>query len=126
MQLFSNAVPIWITLLFLFSFLVPIFLMVRTVQQGLKQPTFTGQREVKKLPIRIWIFFLSYYGYVAGMSYIGIFQVNTLPPRVLLFTAIPLALFYFLVVFRTKLFKELLGSVQLSHLVRIHIFNVYP
>lgn len=116
--------PIWVSILFLFSFLIPVFLIVKTIQQGLTQPRFTDRREVKKLPIGIWIFFLSYYLYVTLMSFTGIFQVNTLPPKVLLFTAIPLTLFYFLVVFRTKLFSEILASVQLSDLVRIHIFRL--
>lgn len=57
------------------------------------------------------------------MSFTGIFQVNTLPPRILLFTAIPLILFYFPFVFRTKFFWTILENVKLSDLVRIHIFR---
>jgi hypothetical protein len=57
------------------------------------------------------------------MSFTGVFQVNTIPPRVLLFTAIPLTLFSFLFVFRTKTFWKILENVKLSDLVRIHIFR---
>ncbi|MFZ1632832.1 MAG: hypothetical protein WAT43_03100 [Chitinophagales bacterium] len=64
-----------------------------------------------------------YYLYVALMSYTGIFQVNTLPPKILWFTAIPLAIFYFMFVFRTKIFWRVLENVQLSALVRLHTFR---
>jgi hypothetical protein len=70
------------------------------------------------------IFFATYYLYVTLMSFTGIFQVNTLPPRILLFTAIPLLLFYFLFVFRTKTFWNILENVKLSDLIRIHIFRL--
>jgi hypothetical protein len=99
-------------------------MIANLVKKGVTQPIFDNNTTVKKLPILVLLFFAAYYLYVTVMSYTGIFQVNTLPPRVLLFTAIPLTLFYFLVVFRTKTFWQILENVPLSDLVRIHIFRL--
>ena len=124
MDIFTNSVPLWVSILFFISFLVPIFMIVNVVQQGVNQPFFKDNNEVKKLPTLMLIFFATYCLYVTLMSFTGIFQVNTLPPRVLLFTAIPLLLFYFLFVFRTKIFWNILENVKLSDLIRIHIFRL--
>ena len=123
MGLFTNSVPLWVSILFLLCFLVPIFMIVNVVKQGVNHPSFEGDNKVKRLPTLVLLFFAAYYLYVTLMSFTGIFQVNTLPPRVLLFTAIPLVLFYFLFVFRTKTFWKILDHVKLSDLVRIHIFR---
>lgn len=124
MDIFINSVPLWISILFLVCFLVPIFMIVNVVKQGVNQPDFDNKNKVKKMPGKVLIFFACYYMYVTLMSFTGIFNVNTLPPRVLLFTAIPLALFYFIFVFRTKTFWKILEKVKLSDLVRIHIFRL--
>ncbi|MFN0202188.1 MAG: hypothetical protein ACKVTZ_11745 [Bacteroidia bacterium] len=124
MDIFTNSVPLWVSILFLICFIAPIFLIVKVVKQGISHRNFEHEDKVKKLPTSVLLFFLAYYLYVSLMSFTGIFQVNTLPPRVLLFTAIPLLLFYFLFVFRTKIFWKILENVKLSALVRIHIFRL--
>lgn len=124
MDIFTNSVPLWVSILFFISFLVPIFMIVNVVKQSVNQPFFKDNDKVKKLPTLALLFFATYYLYVTLMSFTGIFQVNTLPPRVLLFTAIPLLLFYFLFVFRTKTFWNILAHVKLSDLIRIHIFRL--
>lgn len=124
MDIFTNSVPTWLSVLFLICFLVPIFMIVQVVKKAVNHPDFVNNANAKKLPTRIFLFYTSYYLYVMFMSFSGVFQVNTLPPRVLLFTAIPLTLFYFLVVFRTKIFWKILEQVTLSQLVRIHIFRL--
>lgn len=124
MNIFTNSVPLWVSSLFFVSFLVPIFMIVNVVKQGVNHPFFKDNSKVKKLPTLVLLFFATYYLYVTLMSFTGVFQVNTLPPRVLLFTAIPLILFYFLFVFRTKTFWNILENVKLSDLVRIHIFRL--
>jgi hypothetical protein len=124
MDIFTNSVPTWLSVLFLICFLVPIFMIVQVVKKAVSQPDFVNNTNAKKLPTWIFLFYTSYYLYVMFMSFSVVFQVNTLPPRVLLFTAIPLALFYFLFVFRTKLFWNILEQVTLSQLVRIHIFRL--
>lgn len=124
MDIFTNSVPLWVSILFFISFLVPIFMIVNLVKQGVNRPFFKDNIKVKNMPNLVLIFFAAYYLYVTLMSFTGIFLVNTLPPRVLLFTAIPLLLFYFLFVFRTKTFWNILENVKLSNLIRIHIFRL--
>jgi hypothetical protein len=124
MDIFTNSVPLWVSILFLASFLIPIFMIANVVRQCVSSPTFDASKKEKRLPTLVLIFFATYYLYVTLMSFTGVFQVNTLPPRVLLFTAIPLLLFYFLFLFRTKTFWKILKNVKLSNLVRIHIFRL--
>lgn len=124
MNIFTNSVPLWISILFLISFIIPILMIANIVRQGVEQPQFDTNKNVKKLPSLIMLFFGIYYFYVMIMSFTGIFMVNTLPPRILLFTAIPLILFYFLFVFRTKLFWTILENIKLSSLVRLHVFRL--
>ena len=124
MDIFTNSVPLWVSLLFLVSFIIPIFRIAKVVNQGVNQPNFEGDTHAKKLPTLVLIFFAAYYLYVMLLSFTGIFQVNTLPPRVLVFTAIPLLLFYFFFIFRTKTYWKILENVNLSDLVRLHIFRL--
>ena len=120
--IFTNIVPTWVSALFLISFMTPVFLIASTVKQATLQIQSNTQRYIK-LPGRITIFILLYFIYTAIMSYTGIFQVNMLPPKILLFTGIPLIIFYFLVVFRSSLFWKILEKTTLSNLVRIHTFR---
>ena len=116
MGLFTNSAPLWVSILFLLCFFVPIFMIVNVVKQGVNHPSCEGDNKVKRLPTLVLFFFATYYLYVTLMSFTGIFQVNTLPPRVLLFTAIPLVLFYFLFAFRTKTYLLLINSKLMNRL----------
>lgn len=123
MTIFSNTVPQWISALFVISFIIPIFMIANVIKQGALKANLENDK-IKTLPRNIIIFFASYYVYVTIMSFTGIFQVNTLPPKILIFTGIPLTLFYFVFVFRTKLFWKILENVKLSSLVKIHVFRL--
>lgn len=122
MEIFTNAVPTWLSVLFLICFLFPIVMIARTVKTAAIN-TNINPAAARKLPQLVALFLGLYYLYVALMSYTGIFQKNTLPPKILWFTAIPLIVFYFFVVFRAKTFWTLLENVKLSALVRIHSFR---
>lgn len=123
MDIFSNAVPYWLSALLLLCFIVPVLMIANLVRQGIDRGGLEASEKLQKLPRTVVLFFSFYYLYVGIMSFTGIFQVNSLPPRVLLFTALPLLLFYFLFVFRTKVFWKILENVQLSGLVRLHFFR---
>ncbi len=122
MTIFTNTVPQWISALFVISFIIPIFMIANVVKQGALKANIENDK-TKTLPRNVIIFFATYYIYVALMSFTGAFQVNTLPPRILVFTGIPLTLFYFIFIFRTKLFWTILENVKLSSLVKIHVFR---
>lgn len=122
MNIFSNSIPVWISALLFVSFSIPIIRLVQLVKQGTLGSDFDPKGN-NNLPRSVAVFFLLYFFYVSIMSFTGVFQVNTLPPRILLFTAIPLLLFYFIFVFRTRVFWQILENVQLSNLVRFHTFR---
>ena len=71
----------------------------------------------------IFIFYLTYFLLVGIASYNGLFINNTMPPRIVVFSALPLFLFYMLVVRRKKWFKEAVQRVDLEALVVIHLFR---
>lgn len=123
MGIFTNSVPQWISLLLLLAFATPVIMIANVVRAGSTQAGFDTNK-TKNLSRAVYLFYAIYYLYVAIMSFTGTFQVNTIPPKILLLTAIPLTLFYFLYVFRTKTFWEILAHVKLSSLVRIHIFRL--
>ena len=122
MNIFSNSIPSYISILLLISFIVPVLSLIHLTKEGMRGPQFS-QEESRQLPRMVGLFLLLYFLYVSAMSFTKIFQVNTLPPRILLFTAIPLLLFYFIFVFRTRVFWQILENVQLSSLVRFHTFR---
>ncbi|MBP8033016.1 MAG: hypothetical protein KAZ71_00380 [Bacteroidia bacterium] len=123
MTIFTNSVPQWISALIVISFFIPIFMIANIIKQGALKANLENDK-IKTIPRNVIIFFITYYLYVTIMSFTGIFQVNTLPPKILIFTGIPLTLFYFVFVFRTKLFWEILENVKLSSLVKIHVFRL--
>ena len=123
MTIFTNSVPQWISALIVISFFIPIFMIANIIKQGALKANLENDK-IKTIPRNVIIFFITYYLYVTIMSFTGIFQVNTLPPKILIFTGIPLTLFYFVFVFRTKLFWKILENVKLSSLVKIHVFRL--
>ncbi len=124
MELFTSSLPLWISLAFLVSIFVPVFMISNVVRSGTSHPSFDDSPSVRKLPNRVLVFFVLYFMYVTLMSLTGIFHVNTLPPRVMLLTAFPLLIFYFFFVFRSKTFWKILEHVELSALVRLHLFRL--
>lgn len=124
MIIFVSVIPIWISIIFLACFLVPIYMIVSIVRKTVNQTDFDGDSNTNRLPKVISVFYAAYYLYVTLMSFTGVFDANTLPPRILLFTALPLLVFYFFYVFRSKIFWRILQNVELADLVRIHIFRL--
>ena len=122
MNIFTSAVPVWVSVLFLFTFPISIFMIANVAKKAAINALFDAQK-VSTIYKSIISFGILYLIYVALMSFTGIFQVNTLPPRILIFTALPLIVFYFVVVFRSKIYWTLLENASLESLIRIHIFR---
>jgi hypothetical protein len=122
MNILTTAVPQWVSILFLLSFTAPVFMISRAIKQGSGNSNFSNNK-VSQLTKGTILFFAAFYIYTALMSFTGIFQENSLPPKILLFTTLPLLLFYFLFIFRTNTYWTILEKVKLSALVRIHIFR---
>lgn len=122
MNILTTSVPVWVSISFILAFSVLFFMIANTAKTAALTAGFAPQK-ASNIWKTIIAFCFIYIIYVSLMSFTGIFQVNTLPPRILLFTAIPLLIFYFGVVFRSEIYWTLLENAQLESLIRIHIFR---
>ena len=99
-----------------------IFLIANTAKQAAQS------LENGPSPQKIWWviigFYALYFGYTSFLAVNGSFSGNSLPPKVLVFTTLPLFVFYFGIVFRSKLYWQLLQKAKLSSLVQIHTFRL--
>jgi hypothetical protein len=124
MNILTNAVPVWVSILFIFGMTASIFLIARTIKMGAITANLS-ETKAKSVYNTTLVFFLLFFAYVGIMSvFTTVFQQNTIPPKILLFTAIPLMLFYFLVLPRIPTFKSSLSKIPLTSLVGIHIFRL--
>src|ERR1700760_448179 len=115
----SNA-PLWVIILFILSFLYSIYFIA-------KQATYnSGMTPDKARNVRFGIFgfYVLYFAYVSILALKGVFYINPVPPKVIIFTTIPLTIILFAIIGNTKLFKKLLRSITLESLIVIHIFRL--
>jgi hypothetical protein len=123
MNLLPTSVPAWVSILFILTFPIVIFVIANVAKNAALKAKL-GEEKAAIIYLSIIAFCGLYFLYVAVMSFTGIFHVNTLPPKILLFTALPLAIFYFGVVFRSKIYGLLLENTPLESLIRMHIFRL--
>jgi len=121
MSVSITNVPVWVSVLFLISFCtVPVFLIANTVKKALSRTKFRGGSIIRKQVIGFyWVYLLL----VALVSLSGFFSVNVIPPRIIIATAIPLFLFYVLVVQKKEWFQLVLNNIKLEELIFIHVFR---
>lgn len=122
MNILTASVPAWVSISFIFSFSIVFFMIANTAKTAALKAGFDAQKASNIWKTVLGFCFI-YIIYVSLMSFTGIFQVNALPPRILLFTAIPLLIFFFGVVFRSKIYWTLLENAALESLIRLHIFR---
>jgi len=118
---FSN-VPTWVSLLFIPTFPITIYFITQIIKRGAINAELP-QKQVNNIQLGIWGFFTIYLIYTFILSITGLLSENTLPPRVLLFTAIPLLIFLFGFIFNKPLYWKILDKIPLASLIRIHIFR---
>lgn len=112
--MFASQVPLFLSILFLVVFLIPI-LLISSLVKGTSQ---AGKQT------RIIIFYISYLVLVGIACFQGAFDVVSLPPRIVLVTTLPLLLFYLLIISNTAFYTNTLKEVALSRLVEVHIFRL--
>jgi hypothetical protein len=122
MNLLNTPVPVWVSILFILTFPIVIFLIANTAKKAALQASMSEAKS-NRLWWSIVGFYLAFLAYTTVLSALGFFDELTLPPRILLFTAIPLLLFYVGFMFRTKLYPTLLRHASLESLIRIHQFR---
>ncbi|MDO3643193.1 hypothetical protein [Mucilaginibacter sp. L3T2-6] len=118
-----SGMPLWAVLLFLATFLYSIFFITKPVKRAALDAGLTPQKS-KRIQIGIFIFYLVYLAYVSVLSLKGTFDVNSLPPRVMVWAGMPLLLILFVFVGNTRLFKKLLRAITLDSLIALHIFRL--
>ncbi|MEL6942770.1 MAG: hypothetical protein AAFO82_08885 [Bacteroidota bacterium] len=122
MEFAITNVPTWVSILFIISFITPIYL-IATVSKKAYLNAGKNKKEAKRIYRNMYVFYVIYLLGVAALSFFGAFTKNTLPPLILICTTLPLLLFYFLYVKRSSWFKTILENIPLADLVRIHLFR---
>lgn len=123
MNILTTAVPPWVSVLFLMTIPIPIVMIARLVKQGAVNANFTESKSAQ-LYWAVILFYSLFLGYASAMSFIGIFLKQSIPPRVVLYTTIPLMLFLSIVVSNLKIYKTILHNIPLESLVKVHIFRL--
>jgi hypothetical protein len=118
---FSNL-PAWVSLLFIPTFPITIYIISQIIKRG-GIDAGLSQKQVNNIQLSIWGFFTIYLFYTFILSTTGLLSENTLPPRVLLFTAIPLLLVLLGFIFNKPLYWKILDKIPLESLIKIHIFR---
>jgi hypothetical protein len=122
MDILTNAVPQWVSILFLLTIPIPVLMIARVAKRAAIDANFDLQKS-KLLYNLVLGFYAIYFVYVSLMSFTGIFSENTLPPKVLLYTLFPLLVFLVLVIANLKVYKVILDHVTLQSLVKLHTFR---
>jgi hypothetical protein len=118
----SNA-PLWVIILFIVSFLYSIALIAKPAKQAALNAGMTPAKS-RNIQFGIFGFYVLYLAYVSILALKGVFYINPIPPKVMVFAAVPLTIILFAIIGNTKLFKKLLGSITLESLVAIHKFRL--
>lgn len=119
MIVFSQYVPIGVSILFLIAICFPIFMIANLAKKGVQNPL-----RAKKVYLSIVGFYLAYLAYVSFAAFNGWFEEVSLPPKILRLTMLPLLGFLLIVIFNLPIYKAILKNLQLADLVSIHIFRL--
>lgn len=120
---YISQAPLWATMLFIASFLYSILFITKPAKQAALNSGITISKS-RNIQIGIFVFYLFWLIYTSVLALKGIFQINSLPPRVVVFTVIPLSIILFAYIGNTPLFKKLLRSATLESLIAIHVFRL--
>jgi hypothetical protein len=112
MTMFPSQLPVFFSILFLIAFSIPIVLVARLAHKG----------GIKNGLIWVIGFYTIYLSVVAMASLNGFFDTVMLPPKIVLTTTLPLAVFL-TVLFGTKICKQANARLPLEQLVGVHIFR---
>lgn len=111
--MFSSQVPILFSIMFLFAFMFPVVMVARLAKKG-------------KIRNGFWLvlgFYILYLIIVAIASLNRFFDTVMIPPKIVLTTTLPLAIFV-TIIYTTKICKKANAVLSLEDLVKIHIFRL--
>jgi hypothetical protein len=122
MENYLSIVPTWASASFCLVFPITIYLIAKTIKQGALNAQISDN-QAGKLYSGVVAFFTLYLTYVSILAFTGLLSVNSMPPRVLIFTALPLMIFFFGFIFNKPIYWKILDGISLQSLVRLHIFR---
>lgn len=123
MTIFSSSVPVWVSLIFMVIFPTYVIFISTTVKKsGINN--LIGEAKTKKINNSILLFGFTYLLVVSIISFTDFFKVNTLPPRILVTSTLPLLLFYMLFISQTSTYKTIIKTISLQSLVRLNVFRL--
>lgn len=111
--MFSEEVPLFLSISFLIAFLFPIIMVARLADKG----------QIKNGSKWVFAFYAVYLTVVAVASQNGFFDQSMLPPKIVLTTTLPFAIFA-TIIFTTPACKKASTIIELPYLVKIHIFRL--
>lgn len=111
--MFSTQVPIFLSIAFLLAFAFPVFMVAQLAKKG----------GIKNGFWIVLVFYIAYLSLVAIASHNGFFDDVMLPPKIVLTTTLPLAIFV-TIIYTTKVCKKANATLSLEDLVKIHIFRL--
>lgn len=122
MDYLTSTLPFWISLLFLITIPIPVYLVAQLAKKGFQE--ITSSKKTTRYFYGIIGFYFFYFVYVTLACFQGLFTQNSLPPRIMVLTALPLLALYVVVVLNLPFTKRILKNIALSDLVRIHLFRL--
>jgi hypothetical protein len=120
---YISSMPVWVIVLFIVSFIYSITFIANAAKQAALDAGMTLNK-ARNIQFGILGFYIIYLAYVSFLSLKGVFDVNSLPPKPMVWAGIPLLIILFGFIGNTKLFKKLLQSIKLESLITIHIFRL--
>ena len=122
MNILTSAVPVWVSIAFILIFPIVLFMITNAVKTANLRAGLTAEN-ARKEQNRTLMMGFAYLLVVSIVAFTGFFTVNTLPPRILLTTTLPLLLFYLFYLSKTASYRRFFENVSLQSLIRLHIFR---
>ena len=110
--------PDWLNLPFLTGIAILITLIIIFARKNAPIP------KQNRVAGSILVFFGIYIGYIYFAGQNGWFAAATFPPKILLLTTLPYALFLFLIVYKWHITQTIIENASLEGLIGLHIFRL--
>jgi len=120
---YISGMPLWAIVLFIPSFIYSIFFITKPVKQAALNAGMALQKS-RNIQIGILAFYLVYLLYVSVLALKGVLDVDSLPPKTMVWGGLPLLIILFGFIGNTGLFKTLLRVITLESLISVHIFRL--
>jgi hypothetical protein len=110
--------PEWLSWVFASAIIIPVILIAAFARKN-------SPKQKKTLVFTsIICFFFSYFFFVFIAGKNGLFQEANLPPKILLFTTLPYAIFLFGIIYNLPITKQIFEKALISDLISLHIFRL--